>query len=83
LSLERNGLKIKRRPIGFLLGLKKIDLIIGKKLRRIGASPEIDSGVEVRNASLEVWPSAALKYFHGMNIQPTTVWTEIYSYIKG
>ena len=36
-------------------------------MRRIGASPEIDSGVEVRNASsLEVWPSAALKYFHGI-----------------
>jgi hypothetical protein len=54
LSLERNGLKITRMPIGFLLGLKKIDLTIGEKFRGIGASPEIDSEVEVRNASLEV-----------------------------
>ena len=47
---------------------------------------------ELRNASFEVdfdhfvkyvWPGASLKYLHGLNIQPTTAWTEIYSYIKG
>jgi hypothetical protein len=59
LSLERIGFKITRRPRGFLLGLKKIYLTIGEKFRRIGVSPEIDSGVEVRNISLEVWPFMA------------------------
>ncbi len=58
--------------------------------RKKEAKPKLKK--EVRNASFEVdfdhflryvWPGAALKYLHGMNIQPTTVWTEIYSYIKG